>query len=169
MAEQQLPQQINVLRMAEQGTEFSGQLPVAKMSRLRDMLQNDQGEVAVQMSLGKDEEGLAFIRGELETNLTLECQRCLQAVDVAINDSFLLSPVENDAEADRLPSHYEPLLIDRDQQFLSALVEDELILRLPIVPLHDTEQCHTQEIIEEIDNDIEQTDNNPFQELSKLK
>ena len=169
MTEQQLPQQINVLRLAEQGAEMSGHLPINKMSRLKEILVSDAGDVAVQLELGKDEQGLSYLKGKIAGELILECQRCLKPVMVPIDDSFMLSPIENETEADHLPSHYEALLIDRDQQFLSAMIEDELILRLPIVPLHNTEQCKAKTITEEIDNELKETGNNPFDILSELK
>jgi uncharacterized protein len=169
MTEQQLPQQINVLRLAEQGAEISGHLPINKMSRLKEMLVSDAGEIAVTLELGKDKQRLSYLQSKIAGELILECQRCLKPVTVPIEDSFMLSPIEDEEEANHLPSHYEPLLIDRDQQFLSAMIEDELILRLPIVPLHDTEQCKAKTIIDEIDNELEETGKNPFDILSELK
>jgi uncharacterized protein len=52
-----------------------------------------------------------------------------------------LALVATEAQADSLPDGYEPLVLDSPMLSLIALVEDELILALPIVALHPDSEC----------------------------
>jgi uncharacterized protein len=167
MAETQLPQQINILRETDRGTDLNGALAIKGMTRLAPLLLNDDGEVIVNLQFGKDKEGWRFVKGKTDASVSMTCQRCLQPVSVELNGEFDLSPVLSDSQAKSLPSHYEPLLVERDGQSLLPIIEDELILQLPLVPMHDTEECHAKTAVV---NEEQTVVDNPFvRELSKLK
>jgi uncharacterized protein len=106
------------------------------MSRLRSSLSSDEGEVRVDLSFGVDEEGIRFIKGHMETCLILECQRCLEPFSYEIIGDFMSGIVRTEKEADRLPERYDPLLVPESSLVLGEMIEDELIISLPIVPMH---------------------------------
>jgi uncharacterized protein len=83
---------------------------------------------------------------------------------------FSFSPVKNDDAAENLPSYYDAIDLDENGEVnLLALVEDELILAIPLIPMHKPEDCHAPadsvwgELPEELDKP------NPFDVLKKLK
>lgn len=167
MAETLLPQQINILREVEQGTQLSGAIQMADMSRLLDMLAEPTGEVQIDLNFGKDAEGVKYVKGHIHCELQLTCQRCLKSVGYVIDEDINLSPVLSDGQAKQLPAQYEALMVDRDGQELLPIIEDEIILRLPIVAMHNTDLCHAKTV-----NNQESSNKGkkPFaDELAKLK
>lgn len=168
MADTQLPRQINILRAADQGLQFSGKLLLADMARLTSSLLVNEGEVDVSLAFGKDEAGYRFIRGKLDCLVQMQCQRCSEPMTVELNENFTLSPVLSDGQARSVPSEYEPLMVDIEDQELLPIIEDELILQLPIVAKHDNDNCHAAEPAAANKNETLKV--NPFAEqLSKLK
>jgi len=166
MFEAQLPRQINALQFAQQGKELSGSLPLKSMMRLIPSLLDDSGKVAFNLRFGIDEEGIRYIRGRLTTRLQLLCQRCLKPMEYDINDELVLGIILSHAQAQTLPKHYEPLLVTGEPQELLPLIEDELIVRLPIVAMHENEECKLKTLQTKIKAD---NGNNPFTKLSQLK
>ncbi|HVV68913.1 MAG TPA: YceD family protein [Gammaproteobacteria bacterium] len=139
----QLPKYIQPMRMAEQGYILKGHLELSQFTRLADLLADIKGQVSVDLTCGQDQEGLRYIQGNLETTLHLECQRCLKSMDYFLQVAVSLSPVFNEAAGNNLPSRYEPLLLTEDKCELLTLIEDELLLALPLVPKHEPEQCNS--------------------------
>jgi uncharacterized protein len=89
-----------------------------------------------------DPEGRQFLKGRVLAELSVQCQRCLQPMRVPVDSEFCLSPVHGEEEAELLPEAYDPIQpSDEDCVDLKALVEEELILSLPVVAVHEPEDC----------------------------
>lgn len=107
-----------------------------------------------------------------ETLLPLTCQRCLEAVDVAlsIDRSFRFAADEATAAAeDELAEDEDVLVLDRAFDLI-GLVEDELLMELPLVPRHEV--CPTEVKLELVDpgfDDAQAAKPNPFEVLSGFK
>ncbi|MBI2379888.1 MAG: DUF177 domain-containing protein [Gammaproteobacteria bacterium] len=142
MQKAQLPEQIFLKRFAESGRSVEGGIPLAGMDRLRDQVLSLEGEARVQLSGGVDPEGRQFLQGHVQAELSVTCQRCLQPMSIAVDTEFSLSPVYSEEEAEALPEAYDPIMLaDEDSIELKALVEDELMLSLPVVAVHEPEDC----------------------------
>ncbi|WP_455196742.1 YceD family protein [Kaarinaea lacus] len=141
---QRLPEFIEPYRLAETQRILAGDLPIARMSRLVSMLLSDAGEVHVNLVFGVDEIGQANVIGEVTTAVTMQCQRCMESMEVEVSSEVSLAFVRTEKQAQGLPSYYDPLIVEEETS-LSELVEDEIILALPAVPLHEPEQCTVQE------------------------
>lgn len=168
MAETQLPRQINILRETEHGSELTGHIDIKAMPRLLCSLESDAGNMQVDLQFGKNQDHSRYIKGHLKGSLELLCQRCLMPVEFIIDDDINLRPVLSESQARALPSDYEPVLVERDGQDLLPIIEDELILRLPIVALHDTEQCHASREVRDKKEEVSEL-SSFAKELSKLK
>lgn len=128
---------LDPLACVEKHRRFGGVLSLAKMERLQDSLAATDSEISFTLSFGK-EGRIATVTGTVTTELSLICQRCGQAMMWPIQRQIKLGIVTLLDEAERLPVVYEPLLLDEDQQIsIGALIEDELLLALPIVARHD--------------------------------
>jgi uncharacterized protein len=168
MAEQQLAKKINVLRSAEQGLSLSGAFNISDFPRLVSTLTDSSGEIHVDLQFGIDEEGLRYIKGPIKTEVEQTCQRCMQPVKLAIEAELCVSPVLSDAQASSIPSHYEPVIVEREGQELLPIIEDELILQLPMIALHDNETCRVKPI-EESQTTTDSVNNAFREKLSTLK
>jgi len=170
-----LPEHIEPLRLARSQRLLKGRLPLSRMPRLADSLEDDAGEIDVELRFDVDESGIAWMEGHLIGSLPLCCQRCMQQLLMPIDVIFTLAMVESESEIERLGEQYEPLLLDDSLVSVVELVEDELLLALPIVPKHETEQCNAgnldEEIVEQdpiVDSEPE-SKKNPFDVLADLK
>ncbi|MCK9532060.1 MAG: YceD family protein [Gammaproteobacteria bacterium] len=162
-----MPDKIDPVRLAEARRTLQGELPVAAMTRLVDLLTDDRGTVHVDIQCGVDPEGIRYLRGSLSAEVGMQCQRCLENFRLALNTQFALGVVAHESVAERLPEHYEPLVVGEDPIFLRDIVEDELILSLPIVPKHPEGQCPAGNGGDEhLD---EERRENPFAALKVLK
>lgn len=142
MIAKHLPKYIQPLQCADHGSIWQGSLPLSSFPRLKELLSDSEGEVSVDLSAGRDVQKRPFIQGTLKASLPLVCQRCLNRLEFLIEVDVNLSPVFSEKAAELLPEPYEPLLLTEDRVLLVDLVEDELLLNLPMIARHEsTSQC----------------------------
>jgi uncharacterized protein len=139
------PQHLDIQAFAKAGAFLEGQSALQQWPRLRDeQLPGAAAEQEVRWRLqGRATPvtgGPARIEMTLQAqaDLPLQCQRCLTPVVVTVEAERAFVFVADEATAEALDDESEEdvLVISRDFDALS-LVEDELILALPLVPRHD--------------------------------
>lgn len=161
-----LPDRVDVARQVQARRVFEGSLPLASMRRLRGSLANDEGEAHYSIEFGKDGLGVAYLALRVEAGLPLVCQRTLEVyVQRVVLDQRLGLIAREDQEAS-LPEGYEPLLVPDGQLALAEVVEDELILALPVVPLKPGAPLDWKDAAEDA---VEEEAPNPFAVLGALK
>ena len=171
MFDERLPVHIDPVRLAEAGRELRGQISFSEMERFSTMLLEDAGEAQVELTFGVDHEGIRFIRGRITAEVVMQCQRCLGALALSINAELRLGIV-SERDPRELPSYYEPLPVGHEPIFLRDIIEDELMLSLPIVPKHAEGQCPNELRPEATDDKMNSggvTEGNPFAALAGLK
>ncbi len=128
---------IDAFAFARNGDERSAQIPVAQLTRL-DLLSH-RGQVAYQAAGFIGERHRAFIKLDVTGQLVLRCERCLQALEWPLEVHSLLWLARTDEEADRAPvdeDEYDPV-VGSEHFDLDALIEDEILLNLPLPPKHE--------------------------------
>lgn len=165
-----LPITIDPYRSAQRRLECEGYFESSAMDRLHAATISCSDNINVSVKFDVDELGLKFLKGHGEATVTLICQRCTEAFEQELVIDFLYSPVKNVEAADELPSYYEAIEFDENGEVnLRELVEDELILAIPLIPRHSLEACQAPadstwgELPEEHDKP------NPFDVLKQLK
>lgn len=168
MSEATLPHLIEPGKWADREARLDAVVPLNRFERLLEGALARTGDVRVQGRFLRDARGLPHLAGELQTVLTLTCQRCLEAVDVPVAadvDVFLLS---DEAYAERLSEDEDYVVFSDGHLDLPELLEDELILALPLVARH--EDCEPQADLSEPEPVAEPVKKeNPFQVLASLK
>jgi uncharacterized protein len=168
MSEKIIPEHIDPFRFAEQNLRLDGVVRVVDMHRLGTSLCAASEPVQVNLQFGVDEQKTTFLKGHLQTKLALQCQRCMEPFMYEIISDFVLGIVKKLDEVDALPEGYEPALTKDGQLALRELIEDELILNLPIIPRHEPEDCKVA--LPLADSGWEQgKGENPFRVLELLK
>ena len=152
--------------MVQAQRSFEGKLPLAAMSRLRDSLASREGEVAYAIEFGKDEIGVAHMRVRADATLPLTCQRTLEVFGLPVHVDATLGLITREEDEAALPGNYEPLLTANGQIRLVDVIEDELILALPVVPLKPDAPARVWNDAEEPQ---EEPQRNPFAALKKMK
>lgn len=135
---QKLPVEIDPLRLAQNGLKLSGELLIKDMPRLGESLVSDEGGVNVDLLFDMDEINTPFMKGSLLAEVSMRCERCMSPMVVSLSVNCLLAIVTSELKVTTLAEQYEPWLLENnDPVSLNAVIEDELILALPIVPRHD--------------------------------
>ncbi len=166
-----LPKQIDPIQLANNESTLKGELCLEKMERLREILSNQKGIALIDLKFGRDALGYVNIKGSIRTEFNIICQRCNLPMPLLLDISVEVSPVFSNEEAERLPKNYDPLLMTEDTISLNAMVEEEILLSIPIVPRHSIEECpvKSSHLIEwEEEKEKEKNDSNPFTVLKKL-
>lgn len=136
-----LPKEIDPLRLAQNGLKFDGQILLSDMPRLTKSLHSDSGLVDVVLAFDIDEIGTPYVKGEFTVLVSIVCERCMLPMSMELSVSCLLAMVVSEKFIDKLAEQYDPWLLENNDPIsLSKVVEDELILVLPLVPRH-TEAC----------------------------
>lgn len=136
----QLPELIEPLRLAEKQRSLKGEISLSRMKRLAESLSDPSGVVSVDLCFDRDAAGWSTVTGSIATDLTLQCQRCMQNMSYPLNIEVNLGIAAPD-QMSLLPEQYEPFLLEEELVSLAVMVEDELILELPVVPMHEPSDC----------------------------
>ncbi|HZP66924.1 MAG TPA: YceD family protein [Rudaea sp.] len=130
-----LPEIVDAWRMVQARRSFQGSLPLAALPRLRDSLAGTGGSVTFDLDFGKDELGVPLVHVRADAVLPLLCQRTLEVFELPVHVDARLGLIAVEADEAALPPGYEPLLTSDGAIRLADVVEDELILALPVVPV----------------------------------
>jgi uncharacterized protein len=84
-------------------------------------------------------DGLPAIDGELTAVVPATCQRCMKPTSLELHERFQLVVV--DAERPDEPGGYEPVVADATRLDLRWLAEEQVLLALPLVPMHESTAC----------------------------
>jgi len=136
-----LPQYVDPLRLAETEESIAGRLAVGAMPRLRETLRDDSGTVEFRLKFRRDEQGLVRIQGEFSTSLRTICQRCLEPLELKLAGVINVTPVGAATGLQSVPVEPEPLMLSEGGIHLPGFIEDEVLLALPIAPMHGAGEC----------------------------
>jgi len=129
--------------LGDRGAELTGDLELAQLTRLRALLHGDGDEiVAVRIEMGRTNQGLLAMTLSLEVELSLVCQRCLEPVEIQIDEQIEWVVVESESQRASLASEVEAIVLENGRVQVAALVEDEIIVSLPMSPRHTSiDEC----------------------------
>lgn len=170
MSGKTLPEYLDLHRLAEQGAVLVGHVPLRAMKRLGSSLVSDQGEVEAELRFELDPVRRPQVSGWVCSEVELVCQRCLETYRQRLAAEFRLTQVQNEAEGERLADGVEPLLHGHEQIRTAELLEDELILALPVVAMHGEDSGCQLRVTEQpvADGSAEQRKPSAFAALATL-
>lgn len=171
MQKVKLPLAVDAVRTAQKRLDYSGIYTVEQVARLAASVVSVDSDVQTSLSFDIDNLRLAVINGQSDVTVTLECQRCGKTFEHQVHATYCFSPVRNDEQAEALPEAYEPIEVDEFGEVdLLAMIEDEIILSLPVVPVHESEHCEVSDadmVFGKLPAEVEKP--NPFAVLASLK
>jgi uncharacterized protein len=165
-----LPITISPLRSAQRRLVCEGVFKLSDMTRLLAVCESKSEQVKVNVKFDLDERGLAVMSGSASTLVALTCQRCNENFDQELKVKFTFSPAKNDEAAEKIPSYYDVVELDENGEVnLRELIEEELILIIPLIPRHKTQDCSADadSVWGELPEELEKP--NPFDVLKQLK
>lgn len=121
-------------RLADRGIGLKGELELKALPRLNDILHADRGSVSADLRFRK-RGGWLTVELEYAGIVELICQRCLEGFAHPVGARVEMALVEA-GTGESVPEGCEPLIVEEGRLRPIDLVEDELIMALPLVPRH---------------------------------
>ncbi|ART79360.1 23S rRNA accumulation protein YceD [Oceanisphaera avium] len=142
MEKVKLPKKVDPARCALNRLHYDGVFSASLMPRVAESTQGIRGDINVSLNFGADAQGLLVMQGKTCMTVSLQCQRCNEPFDTTIESEFTYTPLRKNAEVPDMPEDYDTVEVDDVGEIdLVELIEDELILSLPLIPAHENEQC----------------------------
>jgi len=161
-----LPPVLDAWRMVAARRYLEGELPLSVFTRLKDSLTDSEGVCRYRIEFGRDALDLPFVEIRAETRLPMLCQRSLERYLQPVDVLQRLGLITEEAQEAALPEGTEPLLLQSAEVRPIELIEDELILALPVVPINPESMELEAEWPGDADDDEKP---HPFAALAALK
>ena len=170
-----MPESISLDKWADSGFEWQGEVVPESFERFVTLLSAEREQQSLQLSTHLyRHNNVLHLSFKLVGEVWLTCQRCLQPVLIELTDDYDIALLNDDSQIRLIDDEQDHLLLDEiiTEQTperllpLKKLVEDEILLKVPMAPKHDDcEMATTQfgEIPEEAESE------NPFAALAALK
>ncbi len=171
-----LPPRIDVNHAAQANLHLAGHNVLSNYQRLAQETQGlgleNHLDWSTHLALREDPSGqmVPWLHLSVRTVLALTCQRCLGPVDIPVSIDRQFRFVETEALAEAQDDESEEDLLVSSREFdLASLIEDEVLLALPLVPRHEV--CPVAPKLAVADPDFEAASEkpNPFAQLAQLK
>ena len=130
---------IDGLEFARSGSKLQGAWPVAGFSRLRDALRTGEGTLQYHLQGVPRQRGWPALQLRVGGTLQLVCQRCLGALELPLNldVSLLLAASQAAVDVEPLEAEGPEWIVAGREMPVRDLVEDEVLLALPLAPHHE--------------------------------
>ena len=173
MTEAQIPAYVDVRKVFDQEAEFSGSVGLERLPRFSDCLANTQCQVWANLRFCNDT-GRRVILGNISTNAEVSCQRCLAPVSIELADEIKLAVLDSEEQLETLEERWEPWIIEDPKIQLASLVEEQLMMCLPLVSYHPYPNCVEALDYQQPESAVDTGDQeagaeNPFAMLKALK
>ncbi len=178
MSQQPFPETIEVRKFFPRQVHLTASLPVSRLDRLKAYLtENDtvrESGIDMELDFFQDENAQNILSGKLAGVLELPCQRCLRGVAYELESSFSVKVVDDlgvkEEKGDRelAEDELDIGLSTAGTLDLLGLIEDEIILSLPLAIYHENDDCN-QKLTGLQRKSTEATEAGPFAELASLK
>ena len=155
-------------KLANKNGELNYQWDVEDFSRLDGLLFSNNGTIQVKLNGHFDDRNRCLLETRISANVQLECQTSFEPIDYEIDTKITYCTVVSEDQIADLDDEYEALLVEEGLVDIKQVIEDELILSLPIIAnkaVEDTAVPMTYgEVIEE-----QEAEKNPFHVLEGLE
>jgi len=163
-----VPEMLDAWRMVVTRRCFDGRIPLSAMTRLRGSLVDTVGECVYSLQFDQDDLlKVAYVDLTIDVELPLACQRSLQRFLYPVQIRQRLGLIRDEADEAALPAEYEALMVPDDGMLrVVDMVEDELVLSVPVVPMAPGTEAINAEWVP---TQEEQDKASPFAALAALK
>jgi uncharacterized protein len=125
--------QVPVDTLVNEAREHEFEIPLRHLPRVAGSLAVPEGSATGMVRFWRDL-GIAVAELTLHVEPQVVCQRCMQPLSWPIESRGRVALVTDLAAADRVPEGLETYLTEGDRVSVRELVEEEILLALPIVP-----------------------------------
>ncbi len=162
---QGIPDIIKLFSFAKKGLNFSHTYQVKDFPRIKKLISNIDDKVKVELSFYIKNNVVPCIKGSIQLSAIVDCQRCLNEVNIHLSPSFKIGFLKNEQQKEKLDSSFETIL-NADKAFSTIeFITDELLISIPMSPMH-LYKCQSYQDKEWINS---QDKYHPFATLKQLK
>jgi uncharacterized protein len=136
-------EQLEVDRLADGGADVDFAVPLGELAGLRSLRAGVGGVVHGHAHFAR-EQGMPIADLTYTGTVSLQCQRCLQPMERSFERVSQIALIASEEEASRVPAEREPVLAAGGRISIGELLTEELLLLLPIVPLHEERECASE-------------------------
>ena len=131
------PEQVQLSKATSSALQVTGEVSVDALPRLQGLIatQNAGRRIVFTLQFGVDTESWPVVEVSVAGPLVLLCQRSLAPFDYALAAKSTVVLVASEEEADKVPEHLEPMICEGGVVPVLALVEEEILLALPLRPV----------------------------------
>jgi uncharacterized protein len=122
--------------LANRGVTLGGALDVRELTRLAGMLHSDAGSVRAELEFRQRSDGWLGAELDYQAAVDLVCQRCLEPFRHELAEHVQVVLADADALPATTPDGFEPFELEGGRLRPAQLIEDELIVAIPLVPRH---------------------------------
>jgi uncharacterized protein len=122
--------------LADREVTLDGVLEIGKLTRLKSLLHTDAGSVSATLRFGQRGDGWLAVELGLKASVQLVCQRCLEPYRHELEDSANVVVADEASLPATTPAGFEPFELSEGRLQPAQLIEDELIVAVPLVPKH---------------------------------
>jgi uncharacterized protein len=159
------PELLKLFNFARKELIFSGEYQIRDFPELKKIASNKTDKVKVALSFSFENDRTPCLNGVISLGIALSCQRCLEDIILDLKVEFNLGFVKNENQGAGLDSRFELYVTEDEELSTIALISDEVLLAIPMVPLHDFD-CATYKDTEQV---VEQKKQNPFAILRNIQ
>lgn len=154
---------IDGLAFARDARALEVSVGLAELDRLSDSLVSSEGSVVARLEGSRFKDGKSFLYLSVRGTLILRCQRCLGEMPFPLDIRRRLQLVASEVELPEgeLEDDSADVLVSEREMSVLALVEDEILLALPMIPSHEI--CSMPEAVALLGKE------HPFAGLAKFK
>ncbi len=169
-----LPLYIDIRKAFDLESLFEGSCSLERLPRFADCLASSDGEVSGKLRFGSIGTGRRVITGSVSATVEVVCQRCLEPLSLELADTIQLALVESESQIDSLEAAWDPWMVDGPKISIASLLEEQLMLCMPLVSYHRDERCvkalEYQQRKEPLDDSSgDRAAQNPFEVLKVLQ
>lgn len=126
-----IPAQISASRALARDERYAGPVDTAGLERLSELSPEN---LEAELRIWTDAARRRWLEGRITGQLRLECRVCLEPFAWSLDAPVKLALAMSEEEEERLMADGEPLLVREDSLMLHEIVEDEVLLALPMMP-----------------------------------
>ena len=186
MPSEKLPQSVTVRKLVDSRAILVGDVVPERLPRVVDAVLALSSNFQVELEFGLNDSKKSKIDVQINGNVEMQCQRCLNPVTLDVAIATTLTVAAHDEEARAQIKDYEPILLnDEGVLDIDSLIEEEILLNLPLVAMHpeatkDAESSNASQgesfnsvlankPVQEIERRSDMGMDNPFDVLKTLK
>lgn len=167
MSTAQLPHRIDPASWADRGMRLSLDLAASVFPRLQQALQTE-ARVQLELFWLRDPRRHAVFELRMQGHWPVQCQRCMETMDLVVDESVRLHLLQAEADVSRLDENEDYVVLDEQGELdLPEVVEDELLLCLPLVAKH--EHCDEAMPLVSAEAPVVEEKKRPFAGLADLR